>query len=269
MLSPCVCVLVNLSVCYLFQNGVYTLCVYVLFFPSLFIDHCVTSMCCVLCVSEWRVLHVALSDVLVLHHGVRKCCRPAHLRRVPLCGLDQETHVVYWSVSNTVQHNTIQCNTIQCNTTQHNTTTQYNRRRSQKQQMIRQKERQDWAEEQERRYRKVRSNWQSWDSRQGGDIRNPPASFRVQYNTIQYNTIQYNTITIQCNTMTMQCNAMQYNTVQCNKIQNCNTAEPLNSVYRNYEYTRCSSPSVSDQLRIYFPRREAGIFLMSPPGLES
>ena len=162
----CLCVTCFRMVCIL---SVYTFC----FSPSLFIDHCVTSMCCVLCVSEWRVLHVALSDVLVLHHGVRKCCRPAHLRRVSLCGLDQETHVVYWSVYTTVQHNTIQCNAIQYNTiqyntiqyntiqystTQHNTTTQYNRRRSQKQQMIRQKERQDWAEEQERRYRKVRSN---------------------------------------------------------------------------------------------------------------
>ena len=57
------------------------------------------------------------------------------------------------------------------------------RRIGQKQKRIRQKERK--AEEQERRYiyksgiyfkRKVGSNWQPWDSRQGGDIRNvrPP-----------------------------------------------------------------------------------------------
>ena len=41
----------------------------------------------------------------------------------------------------------------------------------QKRKRIRQKERQHQAEEQERRYIKVGSNWQPWDSRQGGDIR--------------------------------------------------------------------------------------------------
>ena len=46
--------------------------------------------------------------------------------------------------------------------------------------------RQDYkAEEQERRYRKVGSNWQPWDSRQGGDIRTPTASLRRYKNKIE------------------------------------------------------------------------------------
>ena len=63
----------------------------------------------------------------------------------------------------------------------------------QQQRRIRQKERQDQAEEQERRCRKVGSNWQPWDSRQGEDIRNSRPPFggvhlerRSTYGTVYY-----------------------------------------------------------------------------------
>ena len=50
------------------------------------------------------------------------------------------------------------------------------RRMGQKQKKIRQKEQQHQAEELKRMYTQMGSNWQPWDSRQGGDTRNhrPP-----------------------------------------------------------------------------------------------